>query len=438
MKKPLHVLIVEDSPDDAAILLGELRRAGFDPQWKRVELEEDFLAGLKEAPEIVISDYSMPEFDGLRAAKLLHESGLNIPFILVSGTVGEDVAVEAMKHGATDYLLKDRLARLGHAVDHALEENRLRAERKRNVEETRFQKLLLEAQSEALIDGILTVDANANIISFNRRFVEMWGISAELVAARSDEPVLMSVVDRIVDGQQFLDRVRYLYEHRDLVSREEILLKDGRVFDRHTSPVKRTDGAYYGRIWTFRDITGHKQAEEELRQREDDLAEAQRVARLGSWRYDITSNKVRWSDELYRIFDIEKTCFAGTHEAFLNRVLPGDRSKVLQMNAEATAHGTPYQIEYCIHTRAGDLKTIQEIGRAKKDAGGRVVELFGIAQDITLRKQTDEEIRTQLDELRRWHEVTLGREDRILELKSEVNTLLAKLGQPSRYSSPTP
>src|SRR6266571_3179534 len=106
MATPLNILIVEDSMDDVVLLVDELKSAGFEPKWKRVETKAAYLAGLKDSPDIILSDYSMPQFNGLRAADLLRESGLNIPFILISGTVGEDVAVEAMKHGVTDYLLK--------------------------------------------------------------------------------------------------------------------------------------------------------------------------------------------------------------------------------------------------------------------------------------------------------------------------------------------
>ena len=122
MNKPIHVLIVEDRATDAEILVRELRRSGFEPQWKQVQTKHDFLAELKNSPDIILSDYSMPHFSGLEAALLLRASGMNIPFILISGTVGEEVAVEAMKHGATDYLLKDRIGRLGLAVRRALQE----------------------------------------------------------------------------------------------------------------------------------------------------------------------------------------------------------------------------------------------------------------------------------------------------------------------------
>jgi DNA-binding NtrC family response regulator len=126
MATPLNILIVEDSLNDAELVVAELRRAGFDPNWKRIETERDFLAEIKKLPDLIISDYSMPQFTGLRAAELLQKSGLDIPFILVSGTVGEDVAVEAMKHGATDYLLKDRMVRLGSSVGRALREKTIK------------------------------------------------------------------------------------------------------------------------------------------------------------------------------------------------------------------------------------------------------------------------------------------------------------------------
>ena len=127
--------MAEDNPNDAELLLAELRRAGFDPQWTRVETEPDFLAELKKAPDLVLSDFAMPHFSGLRAAELMQTHGQEIPFILISGTVGEDMAVEAMKRGATDYLLKDRTARLGKAVEQALQQKRLREERRRTESE---------------------------------------------------------------------------------------------------------------------------------------------------------------------------------------------------------------------------------------------------------------------------------------------------------------
>jgi len=124
--KKLRTVICEDNAADAELMARQARRDGFELDWRRVETEPDFVAALHPAPDLILADYSMPRFSGLRALDLLRESGLDIPFILVSGTLGEEAAVEAMKRGATDYLMKDHVTRLGHAVERALAEKRLR------------------------------------------------------------------------------------------------------------------------------------------------------------------------------------------------------------------------------------------------------------------------------------------------------------------------
>src|SRR5690349_1692552 len=121
MSTPIHLLVVEDSANDTELLLDNLIQAAFRPAWRRVETEHDYLAELANGADVIISDYSLPQFDGLHALRLLQESGLDIPFIVVTGSIGEERAIECMKQGATDYLLKDRLARLGDAVRHVLE-----------------------------------------------------------------------------------------------------------------------------------------------------------------------------------------------------------------------------------------------------------------------------------------------------------------------------
>lgn len=134
-------------------------------------------------------------------------------------------------------------------------------------EELAFRNAILSTQQEVSIDGILVVNENHKIISFNRMFVDMWGIPSDVIESRSDESALQSVLDKPADPKQFLDKVRYLYEHRNETSRDEILLKDGRTFDRYSSPMFGADGKYYGRVWYFRDVTEQKRADEELRRR---------------------------------------------------------------------------------------------------------------------------------------------------------------------------
>ena len=126
MKQILIILVFEDNPNDANLIVSELRTAGFEPQWKRVENELGFHTEIMNLSEPLVPDNSTPYFSGLRAAQFLLESGLKIPFIRISVMVGEAEAAEAMKHGITDCLLKRRWSRFGQAVEHALEQKRFR------------------------------------------------------------------------------------------------------------------------------------------------------------------------------------------------------------------------------------------------------------------------------------------------------------------------
>jgi signal transduction histidine kinase len=146
---PLRVLIVEDQSSDAILLVHLLGQAGFAADWNRVETESEYLAHLEPELDIVLADYTLPQFSGLEALRLLRERGLNIPFILITGTTGEEAAVEALHLGADDYLLKDRLARLGRAVTRALEQRALREEHDRSEQELRDSELRLLNQERA-------------------------------------------------------------------------------------------------------------------------------------------------------------------------------------------------------------------------------------------------------------------------------------------------
>jgi CheY-like chemotaxis protein len=120
MPRPLRILIVEDSPLDAELLVMALRRAGFEPAWHRVESEAEFLEQLDDRLEVVFSDCTLPQFNALRALSLLQARGLAVPFIIVSGTISDDIVTLALQHGAADCLLKDDLANLGKSVTRAL------------------------------------------------------------------------------------------------------------------------------------------------------------------------------------------------------------------------------------------------------------------------------------------------------------------------------
>ncbi|MBW2738864.1 MAG: response regulator [Deltaproteobacteria bacterium] len=143
----LHLLIVEDNPDDAELAVKELERKGFNVKWTRVDTEEAFRKALAKKPDLILLDYSLPSFDCPAALEVYRQLHLEIPIIIVSGTIGEEVAVECMKSGATDYVLKDNLSRLSPVVKRALEEIKIYRENKQAEKKMKeMQAQLIQSQ----------------------------------------------------------------------------------------------------------------------------------------------------------------------------------------------------------------------------------------------------------------------------------------------------
>ncbi len=144
-------------------------------------------------------------------------------------------------------------------------------ERRKAEADIQFQNILLTTQQEASIDGILVVDENNHILTYNNRFVELWGIHPDLVEAREDEPVLRFTTSQVADPESFIGKVRFLFDNRNEISQDEVSLRDGRFFDRYSAPMTGKDGKYLGRVWYFRDITQRKKAEAEIQKFNEEL-----------------------------------------------------------------------------------------------------------------------------------------------------------------------
>ena len=142
-------------------------------------------------------------------------------------------------------------------------------ERKLAEEELRFNNVILTTQQEASIEGILVVDENGIIVSYNNRLIEMWNIPQELIEKKSDEIVLKFIAKEVKDPQPFLLRIQYLYEHKMETSLDEIILNNGLIFERYTAPMYGPGKRYYGRAWYIRDITESRQAEEKVKESEE-------------------------------------------------------------------------------------------------------------------------------------------------------------------------
>jgi two-component system response regulator len=174
--EPIKILMLEDVDFDAVLTERELKRAKFNFILKRVEEELEFRTELKEfTPDLILADHSLPHFDGVSALQIVKIEYPDIPYIFVSGKIGEEFAVELLKDGATDYVLKTNLPKIGHAVQRALEEYKEKLERKLAENALRRSEEQFRAVAESAVDIIITTDINGSIVFFNNSLTKIFG-----------------------------------------------------------------------------------------------------------------------------------------------------------------------------------------------------------------------------------------------------------------------
>jgi PAS domain S-box-containing protein/putative nucleotidyltransferase with HDIG domain len=274
----LRVLIVEDQASDLELTIHLLRKSGFEPAWRNVQGRSDYLRALNDPPDVILADYTLPGFDALEALQLLRDRDLDVPFIVVSGTISEEVAVECMKLGAADYLLKDRLSRLGPAIAQALEKKRLRDEKKLS----QAQLLLLSSAVEQSTEGIAVSDLLGNLLYVNKALSEMHGYTQNEL--RDKHVSIFHSAENYRRMEEAHDQVLKTGEFTAEISR---LVRGRPPFQSltHISLLRDENGLPIGMVRTVRDITIFKQAEKKIR---DLLQHLRRSNRELAGAYDAT------------------------------------------------------------------------------------------------------------------------------------------------------
>ncbi len=265
--KALAVLIVEDLESDAQLLIRLLKKADYELVYEQVETAEQMRIMLEKRKwDIVISDYSLPQFDGHAALSVLKETGLDIPFIIVSGMMGEETAVDMMKAGAQDYLMKNNLARLIPAVERELNQVEMRRERRQNQE----QLLLQSSALNAAVNGIVITDRRGTIEWVNQAFSVLTGYTLEETIGKNPR-------DLVNSGKQDKSFYKNLWStilagevwHGELINRR----KDGSLYteEETITPLKNVDGVITHFIAIKKNISARKQAEVALAASEVEL-----------------------------------------------------------------------------------------------------------------------------------------------------------------------
>ena len=304
-------------------------------------------------------------------------------------------------------------------------------ERARTAREMEFTNAVLVTQQEASLDGIYVVDENRKVISCNRRFIEMWGLSDEVVASRSDEVALQSVLDNFASPDDFLDGLKQLYEDRLRKIEDEIRLKDGRTFARYSSPMVGAAGEYYGRVFYFRDISESRAAARALRESEEKFRAIFSNTVDGIVVMSIEPPGVKFAN-----LGMERLMGYGRGELnglALARLHPQEALAQVAEKFNSGAGGHLHVVQDMpLLTKAGAVVYADLTGAPIEFGGQRY--LLGVFRDATTRRAGEETLRTKVEELQRWQGLNLDREDRVIELKREVNELTRQLNLPQRYS----
>jgi two-component system, cell cycle sensor histidine kinase and response regulator CckA len=269
MKSIMRVLFVEDSEDQVVLLAEHLRQHGFDPAYERVETPEALAAALhRKIWDVVISDYAMPKFDGAAALKVFQASRLDIPFICVSGSLGEERAVEMMRAGAHDYIVKSNLSRLAPSVARELQAAQARREHRRMQKDVAHLAALVESSDDAILSKTLT----GMITSWNKAAERIYGYAAEEIIGHN-----ASILVPPARQNEFAEILEAIKRGQHVARFDSVRVrKDGTPVEVSVtiSPIAGPNGEVIGVSSIARDISDRRREEAERLKLIEDLTDA--------------------------------------------------------------------------------------------------------------------------------------------------------------------
>jgi len=411
-KKSLNILILEDNPDDAELMVAELEKEGYIINWNRVDTEQDFKKSLKESPDLILADYKLPLLNALDALKIKQEIAPAISLIIVSGAIEEEFAVECIKAGATDYVLKDRLYRLCPVIERALKEAEEDKGRKQADEELRDSEERLKILFDYAPDAYYINDSKGKFIDGNKAAERLTGYKKEELIGKSFLKLkLLSLADIPKAAKLLVKNLRGQPTGSDefVLNRKD---NDKVLVEISTYPVKIKGKTLA--LGIARDITERKKAEEALRKSQQEFASI----------FDNSPEASVYLDEKNKILDINSR-FSELFGYKLKEIEGKDiNSGIIH---------PPDKIEEAKRLRKKAIKGYinYDTIRKKKDGtlfpasvSGSSVLIDGktkgriiLYQDITQRQQAEQKIKQGYEKLQRTMEATIHTISKIIETK---------------------
>ncbi len=449
MAESLRILILEDNPADVELVQFELQEAGLVFVPKIVTTEEDFIREIEEfCPDLILSDYDLPRYDGSLALAEARKRCPDTPFILVTGAVTEDRAIEILTQGAKDYVLKNRLEqRLGPSVKRALAEAREHSARKRAEEELheahrtleekvkirtaeleaemaarkKSEEALRESESRervraAELQTVMDMAPVAVWIAHDPQCLRITGnrYADEIMHVPPDANISASVVpgEAAVTYRVFRNGLEMKPEELPAqvaastgrpVAAEllDLVFSDGRVVTTilGAMPLFDAEGRVRGSVAAGVDVTRLRKAEEALRQTTERFDMAQHAAEVGTWDWNITTGEIEWSNQMFNLFRLDPRRNIASFELWESIIHPEDVKTASLRIEEALSQKTALNSDYRIVLPDGQTRWINAVGESKYDDQGQPIRMIGICTDITERKKAEDTLQIMLQRL---------------------------------------
>ncbi len=397
MSTTLHILHLEDNPNDAELVRYALESGGVACCIELVSNRRSYCAALDRLNfDIILADFSLPDYNGMAAFEEAKQRDLQIPFVLITGALGEERAIECIKVGMSDYVLKTNLVRLATVVPRAIAEKNAEWQHDFALEnlhrsEERFE-LAVRGSGAGIWDW---PDLQSSDMWWSSRIFEVLGYSGEEfiltldkwkeLVLPEDEPEFSRVLSDHLQNRSPYD-IEYRMRHK-AGSIVWVRSRGSALWDDQGKAVRM---AGY-----IQDISDRKEALRNLCAREKDLLKAQQVAHIGSWHFDFETSRLDWTEEAYKIFGLSPAEFEGNIEGFIARVHPDDRTRVVDSwNAALT--GQPYDLEHRILV-GKEVRWVREVAELDFRPSGEPLRAVGVVHDLTAQRRAEEESR-QLNE----------------------------------------